>query len=129
MGIVGRNLRTPTLTSPGGPAVELKRQIRAGLAWAADSGLTVAADLDLTKTQTVFGERRVLALGAQQRLGEGFGIRGGGRFSLEDDEADPTGAVGVSLAIRSMFWVDAQITRGGPLGGERGWGVSGRFVF
>jgi hypothetical protein len=129
IGLVGHNLRTPTLTSPGGPAVELERQVRAGLAWAGDSGFTVAADLDLTKIDTVFGERRMLALGAQQRLGEWLGIRGGGRFNLQDEDADPAGAVGVSVAVGSVFWVDAQMTRGGPRGSERGWGVSGRLGF
>lgn len=128
-GLVARNLRTPTFDSPMGQSVELDRHVRTGVAWAANDGLLLAADLDVTRVATALGDRRMLAVGGQQQLGDWLGVRGGGRFNLEADDADLTGGMGLSLALGSTFWVDAQITRGGARGGERGWGISGRFGF
>lgn len=123
VGVVGHNLRTPTFRSSGQP-VELSRHARAGLAVKPLDRLTLAADVDLTTLRTPIGDRRMVALGAEYGVGR-LGLRGGGRFNMEDD-LEATGTLGLSLAIQSTFWVDVQFTRGGSGGGDRGWGLAGR---
>jgi hypothetical protein len=87
----------------------------------------VAVDADVTETETSVGDRRHVALGAEQAIGARLTIRGGLRLNTID-EAFPSGAFGASVAITSSIWIDGQVTRGAR-DAERGWGVSLRTVF
>ena len=127
-GLVARNLRQPTFSAPTGGSVRLTRQVRAGVAVRPVAGLRVATDIDLTRATTPYGDRRNLALGAEHWFGEGFALRGGARVNLEGDDSRPVGAFGLSVALTTGVYLDAQLTRGRD-SIERGWGVAGRVGF
>jgi hypothetical protein len=134
LGLVARNLTEPAFAVPtlisSGVQVEplqLDRQVRAGAAWQfARSATTLSADVDLTRTVTALDVRRHVAVGAEHLISPRLAVRGGFRVNTVDD-ARPTGAAGVSVAVRSI-WLDAQITRGGRLA-DRAWGLSARMGF
>ena len=130
VGLVARNLLQPELKAPDGSAFRLNRQVRAGLAIRPGGRLVVAADVDLSRLHTGYGERRNLAVGAEHWFGEWLGIRGGARVNLEDAAHDHrvVGAFGVSLALTFGVYLDAQLTRGSDQT-ERGWSIAGRVGF
>jgi hypothetical protein len=133
-GLVIRNLREPSFDAPAsaqaadGPgSLTLDRQVRAGVAWQFPHSMTVAGDVDVTKTESELGVRRHVAVGAEHQLHPRFVIRGGVRVNTVGD-ALPAGSAGASVALRSSLWLDAQITRGGDAA-DRGWGLSARVGF
>jgi len=77
---------------------------------------------------TATGERRVIAVGAEQWLwGKRIGVRGGARFNrvgLEERAA----TAGVSIGLHNGFYVEGQTTRGGS-DAERGWSIGTRVTF
>src|SRR4029079_8560655 len=81
-GLTVRNVTTPEF-GEGNERFELKRQARAGIAVLAKSkgvveALTVAADVDVTRTATPFGDVRHVALGGEAWLAKRrVGVRGG----------------------------------------------------
>jgi hypothetical protein len=83
-GVSVRNLRQPEFGPEGDDRLELKRKARAGVAFMTASkggafdALTVAADFDLTKTATLFGDVRHVATGAEAYFAKRHvGVRGG----------------------------------------------------
>ena len=124
VGLVGRNLREPEFDVTDGPAVRLRRQVRAGLAVRPTESLVVAVDIDLDTTPTPAGPRRAIAVGAEQWLGW-IVVRAGGRVNMKDDDPELVGALGVSVEMLSGVWLDGQAT-GGRDDGDRGWGISTR---
>ena len=127
-GLVVRNLLQPTLSGPDGREIRLDYRARAGIAVAPWERLTVAADVDLTRAELASGDRRMVAVGAEQWLGDWLGLRGGARFNVEADEVRAVGAFGLSLALTTGLYLDGQITQGADEI-ERGWSVAGRFGF
>lgn len=111
-------------------AVALDRQVRAGAAWqSTSSATTVACDVDLTKTETVFGTRRHVAIGGEHWFGaRRLGARAGLRLNTIDDDAEPVGSAGVSVRMTASFYLDGQLTRGGD-DRDRSWGISLRFAY
>ena len=128
VGLVGRNLRQPTFTAPGGATIRMKRQVRAGFAVRPLTGLRVATDIDLTTAETIFGLRRGVAAGAEHWFSDWFALRGGARFNLEGDDSRPVGSFGLSVALSTGAYIDMQLTRGRDQL-ERGWSVAGRIGF
>ena len=144
-GVVGRNLRELEFdTSEQGDAtstgaLKLSRQVRAGVAYAPRSRpsgtngpMTLAADIDLERIDTPFGQRRELAIGGEGWWWAGrVGARGGIRLNTLRDQftsQDPVVAVGISVSPRVGSLVEGQITRGrNEL--EQGWGISARVTF
>jgi hypothetical protein len=130
-GAVIRNVREPEFAdvSQPGASMRLPRQVRAGVA--VDGGqtgalpLTVSLDVDLRAYPTARGDRRVVAVGAEQWLaGHRVGLRGGARFNTEGlEERAATG--GASLALRSGLFVEGHVVGGD----EQGWGVGARVSF
>ena len=128
VGLTVRNLRQPTFTDVAGTAIQLKRHARMGVAVLPTSGLILAVDLDLDTVSLRDGPRRMLAFGGEQRLGSAFAIRGGTRWNLEGDR-HLVGAFGASVLIRRGAWLDGQVTRGGSMATDRGFGIALRGVF
>ena len=128
VGVVARNLLQPTIGTPDGGSLRLDRQIRAGVGIRALAGLLVAVDVDLSRLETVSGDQRNLAVGAEHWFGGWLGIRGGARVNLEDDDPQAVGAFGLSLALTPGMCLDGQVTRGRD-SVERGWGIAGRVGF
>ncbi len=123
--LVARNMREPSFSGPQGGTIRLDRQVRAGFASRAIASTVVAVDFDLTRTPTVLGDRRNVAVGGEYWLGSWLGLRGGARWNLEQDERPAVGAFGLSIALAEGVYLDGQVTRGGD-STERGWAVAGR---
>ena len=130
--VVVKHVRQPGFTA-GDDRVDLRRQARAGIALSSGSHgsmgpLTVAADVDLTRTTTATGEQRHIAGGAEAWLfGRSLGLRGGLSGNTIGD-ARLTPGVGASLALRSGVYLDGQATLGSDEE-RRGWGVALRVTF
>ena len=128
VGVVARNLLEATFDTPDGSSLRLERQVRAGVGIRTVGGLLVAADVDLNRSEAAVGDRRNLAVGAEHWFGDWLGVRGGARFNLEDDDPQAVGTFGLSVALSSGVYLDAQLTRGRH-SVERGWGIAGRVGF
>jgi hypothetical protein len=129
LGAVAKNLRQPVF---GPDEVTLPRQVRVGVAFeAAMSGgppLTVALDADVRTATFVWGDRRVVAVGAEQwLLARRLGIRGGARFNTVGAE-DRSATAGLSVSPRSGLYVDGHVVRGRSAD-DRGWGIAARVSF
>jgi len=139
VGLAAKNLRTPEFAEGAAEAFELVRQVRAGASFstaslspAAGSGarleLVAAVDGDLTTTPTPFGESRHLAAGAEGwLLSRAVGIRAGVGINTIGDSRR-SGSVGVSVALRTGTYLDAQLTRGADQA-RNGWGFDLRVTF
>jgi hypothetical protein len=128
LGVVARNLFSPSFDAPDGTPLELPVQVRVGAAYVPSERLTLALDGDLTRTPAVTGDRRDIAAGAetwwaQRRLG----VRGGLRVNTAGD-ARPVGSVGASVGVFRGFWVEGQFT-GGASESDRAWSVAARVGF
>ncbi len=129
LGVTLKHLFEPEFQSAGGPIV-LERQARFGAAFRAGSpgvgtGLTVAFDTDLTRTPTLFGDVRHIAIGAEGRLRRWLEARGG--FSSNTvGEARPSWSGGLSVGA-SGFFVDGALTFGRDESKE-GWNIGVRLA-
>jgi hypothetical protein len=133
VGAVVRNVRAIAFESddPQVPSVTLPRQVRVGAAFDGTSKgvpLTLALDLDARRYESPWGERRVVAFGAEQWVGKKrLALRGGARFNTVGRK-ERSGTAGVSVAVHSGLYLDGHIVRGGNAD-ERGWGVAARVSF
>jgi hypothetical protein len=106
----------------------MDRGVRVGVGARLPDGVTVAFDADLTRTTQGLAERRDAALGVEWvAVSDRLALRAGGRFSTVGD-VRPAAAGGVSVGIRSGFWIDLHGARGGA-DADRGWGLAGRIGF
>jgi len=129
LGAVMRNIRQPEFADG---TFTLPRQARVGAAIDVEKAggppLILAIDADVKRYSTATGERRVIAVGAEQWLwGKRIGVRGGARFNrvgLEERAA----TAGVSIGLHNGFYVEGQTTRGGS-DAERGWSIGTRVTF
>jgi hypothetical protein len=130
---LGANVKHVTEPHFGSGTVEvpLERQARAGLALVtqvAKNPLTLAGDVDLTKTPTVNGEAQHIAGGAELFMGKKrLGLRGGVSANLVDEKRTSASA-GASVALKTGFYVDGAWTFGDDKT-RSGWGVSMRATF
>jgi len=129
IGAVMRNIREPKFADA---TFTLPRQTRVGAAIDVEKAggipLILAIDADVGTYATGTGDRRVIAVGAEQWLwAKRIGIRGGARFNRVGAQERAT-AAGVSIAVRNGLYVEGQITRGGS-DADRGWGFGTRVTF
>jgi hypothetical protein len=129
LGLSGRNLLESEFAAG---AFVLSRQVRVGAAFDAarlpGTPLTVAVDADIVSYAAGSGDRRVVAIGAEQwLLARRLGIRGGARFNTAGAE-ERAATLGLSVSPRSGFYLDGHVVRGGA-SDERGWGVATRVSF
>lgn len=128
-GLAGRNLLNPSFETGRGEALRMGRQVRAGVAVFPADGLTVSADLDLTRITDLTGARRSVAVGAEQRLWrERLGLRGGVRASVVG-AARTTVTAGASLAVRTGVYADGYVAMGVGRLASSGGGAGFRVVF
>jgi hypothetical protein len=131
-GLMVRNVTEPEFGS-GPDAFTLSRQARVGAALTSGArgvigSATLAIDADLTRTATVLGDDRRLALGGEAwTAGRRVGIRGG--FSV-NTVADRRAALsgGASVAVRRGLYADGELT-GGSDEARRGWAAGLRVTF
>jgi len=132
LGLAVRNVTRPTF-GEGTDQMTLARQARAGVAltsggYGALAALTVAVDADLTRRTTPAGDERRVAAGVETwLLGRRLGVRGGVSRSTVGT-ARGAGSGGVSVAVKSGLYVDAEAT-GGSDESLRGWGLALRVTF
>ena len=138
LGATVRNLREPEFFAEGSGSdalttgMRLPRQVRVGAAFdgaaVGSIPLTVAVDADLQTYVTASGERRMIALGAEQWiLGRGVALRVGGRVNTRGArERVATG--GVTVEAGEGVYLDGYAVRGGTEE-ERGWGLATRISF
>jgi len=131
-GVAVKNVTQPTFQS-GTDGVTLQRQARLGVAATSPAGrtagpLTIAVDADLTRTPTATGDARHAAAGLDLPLFRRMLSVRGGVAANTVGSARPTGSGGVSLALRSGLFVDAQATAGSDQA-RRSWGVALRVTY
>ncbi len=133
LGLIGRNLATPTFTldNSGAEDVELPRQVRLGGGWASGwpgySRVVVALDGDLMNRATLTGDRRDVAAGVETWwLGRRLGVRGGLRGSTVGD-ARAVLSAGASGQLAGMY-LEGYVAGGGD-GSDRSWGLGLRYSF
>jgi len=131
VGLVARNLTTPSFTVGGGEEVALDREVRIGGAWG--SGWTgiarviASVDGDLTSRPTPSGDRRDVAAGVETWwMGQRLGVRGGVRRSTIGD-ARAAFAAGISAGLSSGMLLEAHVVRGHAA--EHSWSVGARMLF
>jgi hypothetical protein len=114
----------------GDTGISLDRQARAGIALVSKTAhaLTLAADVDLTRTATVTGDVRHLAGGvegwfAKRRLG----VRAGVSTNLVGS-ARTAPSAGLSLALKSGLYLDGASTFGNDQT-RKGWALALRATF
>jgi hypothetical protein len=132
VGGVRVGMRVRNVLEPTFGAVALERQTRVGVAIDAEAAggvpLTVAVDADVNTYDTASGDRRVVALGAEQWLWDRrVGLRAGGRINTTGARGRSATA-GASVAVRAGLYVEGHIVRGGDAD-EQGWGVAARVSF
>jgi hypothetical protein len=132
-GLVVRNVTAPSFgeedTAAGRQTLE--RHARVGFAWAdrwpGISATVLSVDADLTRVETVTGDRRDIAAGVERwLLAQRVGVRGGVRTSTIGD-ARPVVSAGGSYAVRPGVYVDVFVARGTD--DERVWGVAARMTY
>ena len=129
LGAVVKNLRATEFAKG---AFTLPRQARVGVAFAAEQAggppLTISFDADVLAYQTGTGERRVVALGAEDWLvGRRIGLRAGIRKNRVG-AGERALTAGASIAVRAGTYLEAHVT-GSTTSIERGWGAGLRVSF
>jgi hypothetical protein len=132
VGAVVRNVRQPEFEKAGEAPFRLPRQVRVGGAFDAEAlgsiPLVIAIDADLKRYSVATGDRRVIAVGAEQWFGtRRFGVRAGGRFNTVGQQ-DRAATAGLSVSVRSGLYLEAHAVRGGSVD-DRGWGAAARVSF
>src|SRR5262249_8393569 len=90
--------------------------------------LTIALDVDARRYETGSGDRRVVAIGAEDwLLARRLGVRGGVRFNTVGDK-ERVGTAGGSFSARSGLYLEGEVSRG-ESNAERGWGLGIRMTF
>ena len=117
LGVSAKHVGKPGFGGGAG-RFELGRQARVGLAWVVGqpgpaTGLTVAIDADLTRTQTAFGDARHVAAGLEVSLpGRRLALRGGVGTNTAG-EAGTSRSAGISLRLaKEGLYLDGASTFG-----------------
>ncbi len=89
-GLVAKNVFSRTVRTVDDNPIDLDPQLRAGIAWAPNGSVTVAADLDLLENDPIGQEdaTRILGFGAEYNLGGNVQVRGGYRTNLSETGQD-----------------------------------------
>jgi F plasmid transfer operon, TraF, protein len=131
LGAVMRNIREPNFGTDGTPFV-LPRQARIGAAIDTEQvggpPFIFSIDADVMTYATGTGDRRVVALGAEQWFWtKRVGVRGGARFNTVGAK-ERAATAGASIAVRNGLYLEGYVVHGGSEA-ERGWGLGTRVSF
>jgi hypothetical protein len=131
VGATLRNITEPTFGS-GPAAFTLDRHARAGFALTSGKrgvigSATLGVDADVTRVQTIRGDERFVAVGAEAWAGKRTAaIRGGVRKNMVG-RGETLWTGGVSAAVRRSTFVDAYASTGENA--RHGWGLGLRVTF
>jgi hypothetical protein len=131
LGLVARNLTTPSFETDLDSELELSREVRLGAGWGSGwpghSRVVVSVDGDLTSRPTLLGDRRDVAAGVETWwLDRRLALRSGVRRSTTGD-ARAAVAAGASWALRPSISAEGHVTVGEH--DERSWSVGLRMGF
>jgi hypothetical protein len=132
-GLVVRNMFEASFSADDASVADMRlpRQIRVGGAFDASSygpPLTVALDVDLQRYESPWGDRRVVAVGAEHWVRpKRVAVRGGARFNTVGQE-ERAWTAGASVAIKSGLFVDGHGVWGRDVD-ESGWGLAARVSY
>lgn len=132
LGVVGRNLTTPSFDTDGGEdGAELGREVTIGGAWGSGwSGISrviVGVDGDVMSRVSPTGDRRDVAAGVETWwLNQRLGVRTGVRRSTIGD-ARGTVSAGLSAGLTAGLLLEGHVARGESE--ERSWSIGLRMVF
>lgn len=110
-GVTLKNLTTPAFPTIAGTEIALARLVRLGVSAQPVDGVTLAMDVDLDTADPLVGQRQVIALGGEARIGVRASMRGGVRWQRSGVH-QPVGAVGGSLRLREGLWIDGYLAFG-----------------
>ena len=105
MGIVAKDINAPTFDAPNGDQFKLLPQVRTGLAVNPYNSLTLTADVDITKNNTLTPGvySQVLSLGAEQTvLSELLSFRLGAFKNMQDAKTPFIPTAGFGLRILNL---------------------------
>jgi hypothetical protein len=105
MGIVAKDITAPTFDAPNGDQFKLLPQIRTGLAVNPYNSLTLTADVDITKNNTLTPDlySQLLSLGAEQTiLSELLSFRLGAFKNMQDAKTPFIPTAGFGLRILDL---------------------------
>jgi hypothetical protein len=120
VGLTARNLREPTFGLNAETPMQLRRQVRAGVAVLPGAGVTLAMDVDLDTVDLRGDLRQIIAIGGEAHAGARLAFRGGVRWDLKGDRR-PVGTLGMSLALNAGLQLEGFVMRG-RLDEDRGFG-------
>jgi hypothetical protein len=132
LGLTVRNVKQPEFGS-GPDTFTLSRHARIGAALSSGTrgivgSATVAVDADLTRTATVLGDERRVAVGAEAfTSARTFGIRGGVSANTIGSRGTALSG-GLSAAVKKGIYADGEVT-GGTDQGRHGWSIALRVTF
>jgi hypothetical protein len=128
-----KHLWEPTVGEvDGAPGFVLARQARVGASWmhgqsGAPIHLTVAADADVTRTPTIFGDARHVATGTEVALPQlHLTVRGGLSWNTVGNMSR-SASTGVSIGLSHGFYFDAARTFGTDRS-RKGWAAGFRLT-
>ncbi|MCF8054471.1 MAG: conjugal transfer protein TraF [Deltaproteobacteria bacterium] len=102
LGMVARNINSPTFAGADGSSIKLKPELAAGVAWIPFSTLTVEANYDITKQERHGAvTEQFLSLGAEFDIFRFLALRAGIANNLAASERDLTYSAGVGF----NFWL------------------------
>jgi hypothetical protein len=105
MGIVAKDINAPTFDAPNGDKFKLLPQVRTGIAVNPYNSLTLSADVDITKNNTLTPglHSQVLSLGAEQTvLSELLSFRIGAFKNMQDAKTPFIPTAGFGLRILDL---------------------------
>jgi hypothetical protein len=134
-GVSARNLVAPEFEGALG-TVEPDRQVRVGVAFAprsAPSGaqgpMTVSFDADLTEAESLAGDVRMAAIGAEYWLHGGLvGLRGGVRWNTLDTAATAVSG-GLTVRLPRSIHAEGHVTKPRDDDRKSEWGLAVRVTF
>jgi hypothetical protein len=131
VGMVARNLTSPSFDRADSSSVSLEREVRVGAAWGSGwtgvSRVIVAVDGDVKARPTANGDRRDIAGGVETWwLSQRLGLRGGvSRSTIGDARAAV--AAGISAGLSPGMLLEAHVVRGDA--DARSWSIGARVFF
>jgi hypothetical protein len=103
IGLVIKNINKPTFSFVDGTDIEIKPMLRTGVAYAINDSLEIAADLDLSKNETlIYGlKSQMLGGGVSFHPVSWFALRGGAMKNLDsNDQAALIYTAGIGFGLK-----------------------------
>ncbi|GFO58989.1 hypothetical protein GMST_13140 [Geomonas silvestris] len=105
VGLVGKNLNSPSFKAKNGEKITVGRQVRAGVSWEALSWLELTGDVDVFSNSTIIPgmKSQNLGGGAEFHPFSCLKLRAGGYTNLADSASDGAVTAGLSVGIPWFF--------------------------